>query len=54
MFLDTKRVAELFGVTPLTIYKWAKSGKIPSYTIGGVKRFNYNEIMAHIKGRNTK
>lgn len=47
--LSVKQVAEMFNVSEFTIYKWAKSGKLPSFTIGGLIRFEYDEIMAYIR-----
>ncbi|UKJ44262.1 helix-turn-helix domain-containing protein [Lysinibacillus sp. ACHW1.5] len=49
MFLTAKKVAELFNVTELTVYRWAKSGKVPSFNVGGVIRFDYDEIMEYIR-----
>lgn len=49
MLLRVKKVAELFNVTELTVYRWAKSGKIPSFNIGGVIRFDYDEIMEYLR-----
>lgn len=55
MFLSVKQIAELFNVSELTVYKWAKSDKIPYFTIGGLIRFDYDEIMAYIrKGEDKK
>lgn len=49
MFLSVKKVAELFNVAELTVYRWAKSGKIPSFNVGGVIRFDYDEIMEFLR-----
>lgn len=55
MFLSVKQIAELFNVSELTVYKWAKSDKIPHFTIGRLIRFDYDEIMACIrKGEDKK
>ncbi|WP_446936279.1 helix-turn-helix domain-containing protein [Lysinibacillus fusiformis] len=54
-FLSVNEVAELLSVKPLTIYRWCNSGKLPHYTIGGsVIRFDYEQIIKHIKGANKK
>lgn len=37
-------LAEIFGVSPKTIYKAAKAGKIPSYRIGRCVRFEMPDI----------
>lgn len=49
MFLSVKKVAELFHVSEVTVYRWAKNGKIPSFNVGGVIRFDYDEIMEYIR-----
>ncbi|AXI09176.1 helix-turn-helix domain-containing protein [Oceanobacillus sp. 143] len=40
MMLSVKQVAELFNVSEFKIYRWAKTGKIPSYSIGRIIRFD--------------
>lgn len=53
--MNAKQVAELFNVTEITVYGWVKSGILPSFTIGGVIRFDHDEIMeAARKGGKTK
>lgn len=53
--LNTKQVAELFNVTEVTVYSWVKSSLLPSLSVGGVLRFEYDEIMtAARKGVKTK
>ena len=49
MFMSVKHVAELFNVSELTVYRWAKSGKIPSFNVGGVIRFEYDEIIKYLR-----
>jgi predicted DNA-binding transcriptional regulator AlpA len=44
-FLDQKEVAELFGVSTVSIWQWEKNGFIKSYRIGNLKRFKYSEIV---------
>lgn len=44
-FLDQKEVAELFGVSTVSIWQWEKNGFIKSYRIGNLKRFKYSEII---------
>ena len=44
------QVAELFGVTDITVNKWADDGLIPSFrTPGGQRRFWADEIEDHIE-----
>jgi len=35
-----KEVADFFSVSPRTIQRWAKTGKMPSIKIGGSYRFS--------------
>jgi len=49
MFMSVKQVAELFNVSELTVYRWAKSGKISSFNVGGVIRFEYDEIIEYLR-----
>ena len=43
--INVKQVSELIGVQPLTIYRWAKVGKIPHIRIGnGSLRFDIGDI----------
>jgi predicted DNA-binding transcriptional regulator AlpA len=44
-FLDQKEVAELFGVSTVSIWQWEKNGFLKSYRIGNLKRFKYTEIV---------
>ena len=43
-YVTADKVAEHFGVCKKTVYKWAREGRIPSYTIGRMKRFVIEEI----------
>jgi len=48
--LRPAQVAELFGVTDITVNKWADEGLIPSFrTPGGQRRFWADEIDDHIE-----
>ena len=43
--LSTGQVAELFGVQPETVARWADEGKLPCFsTPGGHRRFLYAEF----------
>lgn len=43
--LTTGEVAELFGVTPRTVARWADAGKLtPVLTLGGHRRLRASEV----------
>lgn len=42
-------IAELFGVSLVTVHAWMKSGQIPFHRIGGRTYFKKNEVMASLK-----
>lgn len=45
--IPTGQVAEMFGVSPETVAKWADEGKVPSFrTPGGQRRFYLSDITA--------
>jgi predicted DNA-binding transcriptional regulator AlpA len=44
-FLDTKQVAELYGVSTVSIWQWEKANILKSYRIGNLKRFKYSELL---------
>lgn len=50
--LTVKEVSELFRVTETTVRRWVIEKTIPSYLIGGARRFNLGELLEHIKGAN--
>lgn len=52
--LTVREVSELSGVTEITVRRWIKGKTIPSYLIGGARRFNYQEVINHIKGADKK
>ncbi|NLL62449.1 MAG: helix-turn-helix domain-containing protein [Candidatus Atribacteria bacterium] len=43
-YLTAKQVAKNLQVKPLTIYQWARDGKIPAIKIGRVWRFHKGAI----------
>ncbi|MEK5433029.1 helix-turn-helix domain-containing protein [Lysinibacillus sp. FSL R7-0073] len=47
--LTVKEVSELFGVTQTTVRRWVMEDTIPSYLIGGARRFSYYEVINHVK-----
>jgi excisionase family DNA binding protein len=38
--ITAKDVAEVLAISPITVYKLAKEGKLPSLRIGGAVRFD--------------
>jgi excisionase family DNA binding protein len=52
-YLTVLEVAEILQVNKFTIYRWSKSGKIPSRVIGGrVLRFLASDIEAFTRPLN--
>lgn len=44
-FLTATQTAELFGVTPRTVVRWAKDGRLASVrTLGGHRRFRRADV----------
>lgn len=50
-FLTVKDVAQFFGVTEITVYRWATAKFIPHYKLGGAIRFDRNEVLDWAKKR---
>jgi predicted DNA-binding transcriptional regulator AlpA len=44
-FLDAKQVADLYGVSTVSIWHWEKAGLLKSYRIGNLKRYKYSELL---------
>lgn len=44
--LSRREVAAIFGVSPHTIYRWAREGRLPILmTLGGRRRYPAEEIL---------
>ncbi len=48
-FLTKKQVAEMFGVTEVSIWDWERKGLLTGYRIGNLVRYKYSEVMASPK-----
>ena len=48
--MTPKEVASYLKLTVLTVYKYAKQGKIPGFRIGNAWRFDKNKIDAALLG----
>lgn len=44
-YIDQEAVADIFGVSTVTVWSWEKAGLLKSYRIGNLKRFKYSEVM---------
>lgn len=46
-YIRNKHVAEILGVDPKTVQRWARAGLLPhTRTLGGHRRYNEAEIRA--------
>jgi excisionase family DNA binding protein len=49
--LRRSEVAEMLGVTPNTVSRWAREGKLPSVaTLGGHRRYEVDVVEELLKG----
>lgn len=44
-----REVAALLGVTVGAIYRWAVTGRLPHYQIGGCRRFSRADVVAFVQ-----
>lgn len=49
--LNAKELAERLGVHPNYVYGLATSGQVPSYRIGGNRRFRWSEVLTWIQNQ---
>ncbi len=49
--ISADELAQRLGVPPVTVYSWAKRGKIPHYKLGRSVRFDQVEIEAWLLER---
>jgi excisionase family DNA binding protein len=48
--ITASEVAALLAVSPITVYKMAKAGKMPSFRIGTAVRFDPSAIAEWLRG----
>lgn len=44
--MNASQVAEVLGVHTNYVYALAQSGDIPSFKVGGVRRFQWSEVLS--------
>ena len=47
--MTTAQVAEVLGVHPNYVYAKATAGEIPSFKLGGVRRFMWSEVLSWLE-----
>ncbi|MFA5033793.1 MAG: helix-turn-helix domain-containing protein [bacterium] len=52
--IDIRKLSELLGVKPATIYGWVYYSEIPFYKVGNLVRFNPKEIAEWLETRHCK
>jgi len=50
-YLDSKKVAEMLGISVVTLWDYCKRGLLPSYRIGRKVRFRLDEVEAALVKR---
>jgi excisionase family DNA binding protein len=50
--LDRKEISQIIGVNHLTVYRWTRSGVIPSYRCGKLLRYDLEEVLNALKQHN--
>jgi len=50
--LSRREVAAIFGVSPHTVYRWAREGRLPVLmTLGGRRRYPAEEVLRLARAR---
>lgn len=49
--LSPKELSRVLKVSPVTIYKWAERGVLPSFKLEGVLRFSPDDVMDFLQKR---
>lgn len=50
IFMRTKKAAEFLGVSPATLYRWIREGKLrqPTQVSAGIKGWHQQELVAFV------
>jgi len=48
--MTANEVAELLAISPITVYKMAKAGRLPSFRVGTAVRFDPRAIAEWLRG----
>jgi len=48
---STDEVAAFMGVTPRTVQRWIREGKLPAVVVGGTYRVKREDLQAFVKAR---
>ena len=49
LMYSIKEIAAIFRVTPMSVVRWIKSGKLPAYQIGGTVRMLGKDVIEATK-----
>jgi excisionase family DNA binding protein len=48
-FYTVSQLADLFQLTPMTIYRMVRRGELACHSIGRIKRFRHNDVEAFLR-----
>jgi excisionase family DNA binding protein len=48
---DTVEVATFMGVTPRTVQRWIREGRLPAMVVGGTYRVKREDLQRFVKAR---
>ncbi|MGD0308878.1 MAG: helix-turn-helix domain-containing protein [Acidobacteriota bacterium] len=48
--MTARQVAEFLAISPITVYKMAKAGRLPSFRVGTAVRFDPRAIAQWLRG----
>lgn len=48
--VKAETIAKYYATTTVTVYNWARDGKIPCIRFGGTVRFDFEAVKAVIEG----
>jgi excisionase family DNA binding protein len=49
-YYSTREIAAVVGVHPATVARWAEAGLLTAYRIGGVVRFDLEQVIRQLHG----